>query len=234
MVRSCGESGTSWIGALQSWFCWSTTGLRYKMPAYGLRTCAYARVQVHRMGKGADASYMHPAASKIRKFMHNSLGVSTLGPCKYGSTVVVTATVVQMKAFHYSDCPLLLHLFFFPPVYARPGQLDMIRHYQIQRRLCHESLVLSRPSLIHQSQTSRLSFFSSPTVFPTVEHYAFLNHDSCQIRHSRSRRSTPRTFPDPLSYCDTYPLIYIFSFCPALVSISFQAFEHHPSLARGQ
>jgi hypothetical protein len=136
MVRSCGESGTSWIGALQSWFCWSTTGLRYKMPAYGLRTCAYARVQVHRMGKGADASYMHPAASKIRKFMHNSLGVSTLGPCKYGSTVVVTATVVQMKAFHYSDVLLLLlHLFFFPPVHARPGQLDMIRPYQIQRRL---------------------------------------------------------------------------------------------------
>jgi hypothetical protein len=148
--------------------------------------------------------------------MHNSLRP---WPLQVGS---ITALVVQMKAFHYSDCPLLLHLFFFPPVYARPGQLDMIRHYQIQRRLCHEPLVLSRPSLIHQSQTSRLSFFSSPTVFPTVEHSAFLNHDSCQIRHSRSRRSTPRTFPDLPSYCETYPLIYIFSFCPALVPISFQ------------
>jgi len=69
------------------WECWDSRGLerclvvlleyqslRYKMPAYSYRTglkkrVQYARVQVHRMGKGADASYMHPAASKIRKFM---------------------------------------------------------------------------------------------------------------------------------------------------------------------
>jgi hypothetical protein len=64
--------------------------------------------------------------------MHNSLSVSPVGPCKYGSS---TAMVVQMKAFHYSDGLLLLHLFFFPPAHARPGQLDLIRPYQIQRRL---------------------------------------------------------------------------------------------------
>jgi hypothetical protein len=53
--------------------------------------------------KGADASYMHPAASKIRKFMHNSLRPWALRD----STGSTNESIPLLR------CPLLLHLFFF-------------------------------------------------------------------------------------------------------------------------
>jgi hypothetical protein len=126
-VRSCGESGTSWIGALQCWFCWSTTSLRYKDACLRLQdrtrnVCICPRASASNGKRGQ----MQVICILLRVRSGNSCTIlSALGPCE-------TALVVQMKAFHYSDVLSCFISSFFPPVLARP---DMIRHYQIQRRL---------------------------------------------------------------------------------------------------